>query len=179
MNEGQGTERLLEDRQVGLPWHPTQTFYHALKRPPHDSDSEHAVVRRAGAMRRIHEGAVIPDTPALGGEAEPCGPGDFLRLAEVRLGPTEGAGRREPAGATPRRARPLWRGRALRPRRLPPARGSTTRADRGRRSNRASCTAGCCPCAAFRTGRTSAAVPASDATPVILLPIKPIVPNRG
>src|SRR4028118_383622 len=65
MNEGQGTERLLEDRQVGLPWHPTQTFYHALKRPPHDSDSEHAVVRRAGAMRRIHEGAVIPDTPSV------------------------------------------------------------------------------------------------------------------
>src|SRR5918997_4681329 len=97
MNEGQGTERLLEDRQVGLPWHPTQTFYHALKRPPHDSDSEHAVVRRAGAMRRIHEGAVIPDTPALGGEAEPCGPGEFVRLAEVRLGPTEDAGRIEQA----------------------------------------------------------------------------------
>src|SRR4028119_2022195 len=88
MNEGQGTERLLEDRQVGLPWHPTQTFYHALKRPPHDSDSEHAVVRRAGAMRRIHEGAVVPDTPALGGEAEPCGPGDFARLAEDPPGPT-------------------------------------------------------------------------------------------
>src|ERR671916_1312128 len=97
MNEGQGTERLLEDRQVGLPWHPTQTFYHALKRPPHDSDSEHAVVRRAGAMHRIHEGAVIPDTPALGGEAEPCGPGDFVRPAEVRLGPTEDAGRIEQA----------------------------------------------------------------------------------
>src|SRR5829696_4013806 len=97
MNEGQGTQRLLEDRQVGLPWHPTQTFYHALKRPPHDSDSEDAIVRRAGAMRRIHEGAVISDTPALGGEAEPCGPGDFVLLAEVRLGPTEDAGRIEQA----------------------------------------------------------------------------------
>src|SRR4028118_2381293 len=77
MNEGQGTERLLEDRQVGLPWHPTQTFYHALKRPPHDSDSEHAVVRRAGAMRRIHEGAAIPDTHAparAGGRVAPPSP---------------------------------------------------------------------------------------------------------
>src|SRR5829696_1844832 len=97
MNEGQGTECLLEDRQVGLPRHPTQTSYHALERPPHDSDSEHAVLRRAGASRRTDEGAVVPDAPALGGEAEPCGPGDFVRLAEVRLGPTEDAGRREQA----------------------------------------------------------------------------------
>src|ERR687893_2437349 len=97
MNEGQGTERLLEDRQVGLPWHSTQTFYHALELPPHDSDSEHAIVRRAGASRRTDEGTVVPDAPALGGEAEPCGPGDFVRLAEVRLGPTEDTGRIEQA----------------------------------------------------------------------------------
>src|SRR5919107_4511463 len=97
MDEGQGTKHLLEDRQVGLPWCLAQTFHHALERPPHDSDTKHAVVRRAGASRRVHEGAVVPDAPALGGEAEPCGPGDFVRLAEVRLGPTEDAGRIEQA----------------------------------------------------------------------------------
>src|SRR5215207_5316297 len=97
MDEGQGTKRPLEDRQVGPPRHLTKTFHHAPERPPHDADTKHAVVRRAGAKRRNHEGAVVSDAPALGGEAEPCGPGDLVRLAEVRLGPTEDAGRIEQA----------------------------------------------------------------------------------
>src|SRR5918998_1129349 len=97
MDEGQGTKCLLEDRQVGLPWHLTQSFHHALERPPHDPDTKHAAVRRAGASRRTNEGAVVPDAPALGGETEPRGPGDFVRLAEVRLGTTKDAGRIEQA----------------------------------------------------------------------------------
>src|SRR5215216_2268456 len=97
MDEGQGTKCPLEDRQVGFPWHLTQSFHHALERPPHDADTKHAVVRRAGASRRTHEGAVVPDAPALGGEAEPRGPGGFVRLAEVRLEPTEDTGRTEHA----------------------------------------------------------------------------------
>src|SRR5919112_202534 len=97
MDEGQGTERLFEDRQVWLPRHPSQTFHHAPERPPHESGTKHAVARRAGASRRIHEGAVVPDAPTFSGEAELRGPGDFVRLAEVRLGATENTGRTEQA----------------------------------------------------------------------------------